>query len=119
VTSRLLRSFGFTTLLAADGIEGVTKFKQHLPEVTAVLLDLTMPGLDGEAVFRQLRALRTDVPVLLMRGYNEQEAISRFESKGLAGFLQKPFTVEQLAAKLRAILAAQGPQNESPLGAAP
>jgi PAS domain S-box-containing protein len=105
VTSRLLRSFGFTTLLAADGIDGVSQFKQHLPEVTAVLLDLTMPGLDGEAVFRQLRALRTDVPVLLMSGYNEQEAISRFESKGLAGFLQKPFTVEQLAAKLRSILA--------------
>ena len=40
-----------------------------------------------------------------MFGYNEQEVISRFESKGLAGFLQKPFTVEQLAAKLRSILA--------------
>ncbi len=62
VTSRPLRSFGFTTLLAADGIDGVSQFKQHLRGVTAVLLDLTMPGLDGEAVFRQLRALRTDVP---------------------------------------------------------
>ena len=57
-----------------------------MPDVTAVLLDLTMPGLDGEAVFRKLRALRSDVPVLLMSGYNEQVAISRFESKGLAGF---------------------------------
>jgi PAS domain S-box-containing protein len=104
VTSRLLRSFGFKTLLAADGIDGVSQFKQHSGEITAVLLDLTMPGLDGEAVFRQLRALRTDVPVLLMSGYNEQEAVSRFESKELAGFLQKPFTVEQLASKLRAIL---------------
>ncbi len=105
VTARLLRSFGFETLLAADGVDGVSQFQQHSGEITAVLLDLTMPGLDGEAVFRKVRALRTDVPVLLMSGYDEQEAISRFESKELAGFLQKPFTVEQLASKLRAILA--------------
>jgi PAS domain S-box-containing protein len=108
VTARLLKSFGFETLLARDGSEGLAQFEQHLPEVRAVLLDLTMPGLDGQAVFQKLRDLRPDVPVLLMSGYNEQEAISRFESKGLAGFLQKPFTVEKLAAKLRSILEPRG-----------
>jgi PAS domain S-box-containing protein len=104
VTGRILRSFGFKVVSAADGIEGLSRFRSHENEVRAVLLDLTMPGLDGEAVFRELRALRHDLPVLLMSGYNEQDAVSRFAGKGLAGFLQKPFTVDQLLEKLRGIL---------------
>ncbi len=87
VTSRLLRSFGFTTLLAADGIDGVITVQATLARGDrACLLDLTMPRAGREAVFRQLGRSGPTCPVLLMSGYNEQEAISRFESKGLAGF---------------------------------
>jgi len=89
---------------AVDGVEGLSLFRSHDDEVVAVLLDLTMPGLDGEAVFRERRAIRQNLPVLLMSGYNEQDAVSRFAGKGLAGFLQKPFTVDQLMEKLRSIL---------------
>ena len=63
-----------------------------------------MPELDGTATFAALRDLRADVRVLLMSGFNEQEAISRFAGKGLAGFLQKPFKSEDLRRKLSAIL---------------
>ena len=104
VTGRILQSFGFKVVSAADGVEGLSLFRSHDDEIVAVLLDLTMPGLDGEAVFRELRAMRQNVPVLLMSGYNEQDAIPRFAGKGLAGFLQKPFTVDQLTEKLRSIL---------------
>jgi CheY-like chemotaxis protein len=65
-----------------------------------VLLDLTMPGLEGQEVFRQIRHLRPEVPVVLMSGYNEQEAVAHFTGKNLAGFLQKPFTLEELAHRL-------------------
>jgi CheY-like chemotaxis protein len=104
VTARILQSFGFRVLSASDGVEGLSLFGSHAGEIVAVLLDLTMPGLDGEAVFRELRTIRQSLPVLLMSGYNEQEAVSRFAGKGLAGFLQKPFTVDQLMEKLRSIL---------------
>ncbi len=107
VTTRILQSFGFKVLSAAEGIEGLTRFRTQMAEISAVLLDLTMPGMDGEAVFRELRTARSDVPVLLMSGYNEQDAIARFAGKGLSGFLQKPFTVEQLIEKLRHVL--EGP----------
>ncbi|HEV8247888.1 MAG TPA: response regulator [Polyangiaceae bacterium] len=109
VAARILQSFGFKALSAADGIEGLSRFRAHAEEIGAVLLDLTMPGMDGEAVFRELRAIRANVRVLLMSGFNEQDAIARFAGKGLAGFLQKPFTLEQLIEKLRGVL--EGPLN--------
>ena len=69
-----------------------------------MLLDLTMPHLDGEARFRELRRIRADVRVILSSGYNEQELIERFAGKGLAGFIQKPYRPAQLADKLREVL---------------
>ncbi len=69
-----------------------------------MLLDLTMPHLDGEACFRELRRVRADVRVVLSSGYNEQELINRFAGKGLAGFIQKPYRPAQLADKLREVL---------------
>jgi DNA-binding NtrC family response regulator len=68
---------------------------------TLVLLDLTMPGLDGEEVFRRLRLIRPDARVVLMSGFNRVQAVDRFSGKGLAGFLQKPFTLDGLSAVMR------------------
>jgi FixJ family two-component response regulator len=64
-----------------------------------------MPVLDGNATFTELRRLHSEVRVLLMSGFNEQDAIHRFAGKGLAGFIQKPFKVETLYEKLQGIFA--------------
>ncbi len=103
--ARMLESIGFSVLTANDGREAVARFRAEAAGIRAVLLDLTMPHLDGEGTFRELRLLQPDVRVLLMSGFNEQEAISGFVGKGLAGFLQKPFRVESLRARLKEILA--------------
>lgn len=105
VCARMAESFGFNVILAADGTEGVAMFRDRRAEISAVLMDLTMPHVDGEEAFRQIRAMDPGAHVLLMSGFNEQEAIDRFTGKGLAGFLQKPFRTEQLRAKLRQLLA--------------
>jgi PAS domain S-box-containing protein len=102
---RMLQSLGFTVLTANNGREGVECFRAAGAEIRAVLLDLTMPHLDGEGAFRELRLLRPEARVLLMSGFSEQEAIHRFIGKGLAGFLQKPFRLESLRARLKEILA--------------
>jgi len=104
VAERMLASFGFKVLLAKDGQEGLDLFRQHAAEIVAVLLDLTMPRLDGEATFREMRQIKSAAPVLLMSGFNEQDAINRFVGKGLAGFVQKPFKAEELREKLRTVL---------------
>lgn len=101
--ARMLEMIGFTTRLAEDGQVAVEAFRAAPERFNLVVLDLTMPHMDGEEAFRQIRELRTDTRVLLMSGFNEQQAIERFTGKGLAGFLQKPFTVHALREKLQHI----------------
>jgi PAS domain S-box-containing protein len=104
VATRMLQKIGFTVLTAADGREGLDVFRARRGEIVAVLMDLTMPHMDGESAFRELRALEPGVRVILMSGFNEQEAINRFTGKGLAGFMQKPFAIETLRRKLEETL---------------
>uniref|UniRef100_UPI004049BBE6 hybrid sensor histidine kinase/response regulator n=1 Tax=Cephaloticoccus sp. TaxID=1985742 RepID=UPI004049BBE6 len=105
VAARILERLGFKTALAADGREAVDLFRADPARFDLVLLDLTMPHMDGEETFRQLRMINPSVRVLLTSGFNQQEAINRFAGKGLAGFLQKPF---ELADLVRLIREAQG-----------
>ncbi len=79
----------------------------------AVVLDMTMPNLNGEETFRRLRRLRPSLPVLLSSGYNEQEATSRFTGKGLAGFLQKPYRAQDLIEHVKRALASEHPEPGS------
>jgi two-component system cell cycle sensor histidine kinase/response regulator CckA len=104
VTSRMLEVMGFSTLTAADERDAVALYRERSAEITCVLVDLTMPHLDGEETFRELRRINPDVRVLLMSGYNEQDAIARFVGKGLAGFVQKPFNLSELRERLFALL---------------
>ena len=103
-TKRMLEKLGFTVLTAEDGRAALEVFRGRADEIVAVLLDLTMPHLDGEETFRELRRIRPDVRVILSSGYNEQETTDRFAGKGLAGFLQKPYRVRQLGRKIRQVL---------------
>ena len=100
VTARILRALGYSVVMAADGLDGVAAFKAKTEPIHVVLMDLTMPKLDGVRAFEELRRLDPQLPVILMSGYNEQDAVARFSGSGLAGFLQKPFTAEALSAKL-------------------
>jgi CheY-like chemotaxis protein len=99
-----LQRYGYTVLLAEDGQSGLDLFREMSGRVGVVLLDMTMPGISGEETLRQLQLIRSGVPVLLTSGYNEVEAIHRFAGKGLAGFIQKPYTAVQLAEKIKATL---------------
>ena len=102
--SRLLKHLGFEVIEASDGRAGVEVFAQHADRLALVLLDMTMPHLNGDEALCEMRRVRDDVPVLLTSGYNEVEATQRFTESGLAGFLQKPFALDDLARKLGTIL---------------
>jgi len=104
VAEEMLKMFGFEVETATDGVEGLRRFQEISDRVDLTLLDLTMPNMDGEEAFREIRKIRGDVPVLLMSGFNEQEAINRFAGLGLAGFIQKPFKAEELKVKIDAAL---------------
>jgi PAS domain S-box-containing protein len=101
---RMLERSGFTVLTAADGREAVEIFKTRGAEIRGVLLDLTMPHMDGAETFQALRALRPDLKVILSSGYTEQDISTRFAGLGLTGFIQKPYQHGALASKLREVL---------------
>jgi PAS domain S-box-containing protein len=102
---RMLERAGFTVLTATDGREALKLFIPEQDRIRLVLLDLTMPNLDGEACFRLLQEQKPDVKVVLTSGYNEQDVVNLFAGKGLAGFLQKPFSSGDLLNKIREVLA--------------
>ena len=104
VGKEMLERMGFSVLTATDGREALKVFGEHAGEIVCVLLDLTMPHMDGEEAFREMRRLHPGVVVILCSGYNEQDATQRFAGKGLAGFIQKPYRSDGLRAKLREVL---------------
>jgi len=104
VGRRMLERMGFDVLLATNGREGVDVFRENAHRITCVLLDLTMPEMDGEAAFREMRQVRDDVPVVLASGYSEEEVLGRFRGEGLSGFLHKPYRFKLLRSTIRSIL---------------
>ena len=105
VAQHMLERSGFTVLTAADGAEGVRTFAANRDRIALVLLDLTMPTLGGEEAFRAMREIRPDVRAVLMSGYSSHELAARYGAEGLAGFIQKPFRLEELDGCLTSVLA--------------
>ncbi len=103
--SRMLEALGFKVIVAVDGRAGVEEFASARDQITLVLLDLTMPHMDGEDALAEMRRLKPDARVLLMSGYDEQQVVARFEGNEPAGFIHKPFKFSTLREKLQEILA--------------
>jgi PAS domain S-box-containing protein len=106
---RVVEQLGFETLPAADGQEALRLFRAHADEIVGVVLDLTMPQMDGVATFHALQRVRPDVKVLLCSGYGHHAASQVQSCQGLAGFLHKPYPIKALAQKLERILRDDAP----------
>ncbi len=100
----MLSRLGYHVLTASDGREALTLFEARRKEIAGVLLDLTMPHMNGEETFVALKAIAPEAKVILSSGYTEQEISQRFADKGIAGFIQKPYQLETLAAILQKIM---------------
>ena len=101
---RMLERMGFTVLTASDGREAIDLFRADSHEILLVLLDMTMPHMSGDETFSELRRIRSEIRVILSSGYSEQDAVSRFQSNGLAGFIQKPYRFKELREKIKSVL---------------
>jgi two-component system cell cycle sensor histidine kinase/response regulator CckA len=100
----MLEHYGYTVVLAEDGKEGVELFRILAEKVSAVLLDITMPVMNGEEAFRHLKEIDPKIKVILSSGYNESDAILPFTGQGIAGFLQKPYSAAALKEKVNSVL---------------
>jgi len=100
--AQMIAFFGFTVKQAESGPLAVEFLRQRGACVDLVLLDLTMPGMDGYATFTALRQLQPEQRIVVFSGYSAQDAQQRFAGRNLNGFLQKPFTPDSLREALRA-----------------
>ena len=98
--SSVLERSGLTVVLAADGLSAVEIFRTRADAVRVVMVDLTMPGLDGRETLEQLRSIRPDVPAILMSGYTPAD----LDDCPTHEFLQKPFSPATLRATIHRIL---------------
>jgi CheY-like chemotaxis protein len=103
-----LEHHGCQVLLAEDGAAGLAIFRRETEHITCVVLDLTMPVMSGEETFERMRSLRTDIPIILSSGYDAIESVRRFEGKGLAGFLQKPYKAAALVGIVKDVISRSG-----------
>ncbi len=104
VAQRMLEEIGLNVLTAVNGLDAIDTFKKHHDKISCVILDLTMPRLDGEEAFVELEQMGIDVPVVISSGHSEQNIAKRFADKNIAGIIHKPFQAHELAAKLREVL---------------
>jgi signal transduction histidine kinase/ActR/RegA family two-component response regulator len=101
---RVLERSGLKVLTAADGVAAIEMLTAHAAEISCILLDLTMAHMGGEQAFAQIRRLRPELPVVVMSGYTAEDVASRFTGAYPTGFVQKPFTPQELRAALQQAL---------------
>ena len=104
VGKQMLEMLGFSVITAADGREALERYKERRQDISCVILDLTMPHMDGDKAFRELRRMDPELRVIISSGYDEQEVTQHFAGAGLAGFIQKPYQMATLSAKLQEVL---------------
>lgn len=95
ITREMLETAGFAVLTARDGIDAIEVFEKNVASIDLILLDLTMPRMDGEQTLKEIRR-SYDVPIVVASGYNKQEVTSRFAGRDVAGFIQKPYNMKTL-----------------------
>jgi signal transduction histidine kinase/ActR/RegA family two-component response regulator len=93
---RILEPQGYKILEAADGTAAVEILKADPERIQAVLLDLTMRGMDGVGALREMSKIRPDVKVILTSGYSEREVRLQLRNTTVAGFIQKPYHPKDL-----------------------
>ncbi len=103
-TSGMLAQMGFEVLEAGSGEEALEVYAAEAACIDAVVLDLSMPGMDGEICYEGLRRVDPDVRVVLSSGYSQDGRVQRLLEKGVASFLQKPFRMSELAAYLSEVI---------------
>jgi len=92
----MLRKRGFSVLQAGDGITAVDLFRANQPAIDVVVLDLTLPAMSGEQVFRELRLIQPEVRVILTTAYGREKALTALGGLQPWLFLRKPYAFGEL-----------------------
>jgi len=111
LTRHMVESFCFRVQEAANGREAIEQFKEKPQAFTAILMDVTMPVMSGMEAYKQIRAVRPDIPVLFLSGYMRDGELQTLN--GATDFLHKPFKIDDLKGKLRSLISPAGEYGPS------
>lgn len=104
VLSEILEISDIPALCTANGEDGISAFSQNQDLIQAVFLDMKLPGIGGKATFEQLRAIDPTIPIIIMSGRPEHVTMAEFEDKMHLAYLEKPFTLDAIIAKVDNVL---------------
>lgn len=111
-TVEMLRLFECESVIAHSGEEAIDLYQNHSDDIDAIVLDLSMPSMNGEACFRAFRAINPSVKIVLASGMEGAGSVQQHVDEGLAGFVQKPFDVEDLSRVLQQLFSEDRQDNE-------
>ena len=111
LAQRVLTDEGYRVVTARDGFQAIALYRKLRDEIALIILDFTMPVMDGSDVFHELIEINPKVPVVLSSGFAEQESLRAMLAKGMRGFIPKPYTQEKLLTQIRATLDALGAER--------
>ncbi len=104
LAQRVLTDEGYRVITAKDGFQALEIYKRLQNKIGLIILDFTMPIMDGSEVFSELRLINPRVPVMLSSGFTEQDKLKWMLAKGLRGFIPKPYTQQKLLLQVRSTL---------------
>lgn len=104
IGQKILKAIGYKVLQARGGKEAVEVFRKHKEEIDLVVLDMIMPDMSGGEVYDVMKESSSNVKVLLSIGYSIDGQASEILDRGCNGFIQKPFSMNDLSGKIREIL---------------
>jgi len=108
VCARMVALCGFKVITASNGVEAVAKYRVHSDEIVAVLLDMTMPNMDGVTAMDEIHRIKDDARVILSSGYSEGELGDKITTRKQSGFIRKPYNMGELERELRRVVNSSG-----------
>jgi len=105
VSKAMLTKLGYTIMTAESGLRALEIIQEAQAAIDLIVLDMIMPGMDGGTTFDEIRKLLPKTPVLLSSGYALDGQATKIMERGCNGFIQKPFTIQNLSQKIQEVIA--------------
>lgn len=107
MAQHMLETLGYKVILAVDGLDGIQKYTEHQQEIDLVIIDVIMPNLDGRSCFLQLQEINPAIKAILSSGFTKDADLNSLFSRGLLGFIHKPYRMVELSRILSQALASE------------
>jgi CheY-like chemotaxis protein len=101
VLEEMLLRLGYRVITAEDGQQAWDQFQQNPEQIDLVVFDMSMPGMSGDMLFKQIKAIAPGLKTILTSGYSDNAPVDEMRSSGLSAFLPKPFTMQQVREKMQ------------------